>query len=1239
MMKLCFVAVGVSSLVELDRIARRWESGPWAGRLEVATHYVGGDDFGEDQWPAAFRSMFDSDLTLLDTMGVPAGFSQVLLSDLDDYPGHLVVANADKMSLRSLTRLGKFSMRAMGRMGSKGDAGASGGQPPDMSKMMKMIDIAEKVGRALPVGPLRDMRNTLWITQYWLHGGEQNIENMLFLLGRDYFGFKDFPRPQPPQTIADTSLNEPVTGHVFPDRRAYERAFPPDANKPTIGVLFRARGYPIDTRVPTVRLVERLRQSFNVVPVALDSALDRDFSHLRVLLGEIDVLLNLQPFRLGQGPMGGAADAGEAFLRALNVPYLHPFLMTKRTIDEWQADPLGAGTGTFLISMFLPELDGAIETIPLGAVDPAPAALPDLVPIEERIDTLAQRALNWSALRHMPNHDKRLALVLYNYPPGEGTVGGAAFLDTLESVAAILRQLAATGYDVTPMTAADLRRVFVASGNLNTPRWNQAGVREPITVKRAQYAAFTADLPGAATIEARWGTFPGSVMIQGESVVLPGIVNGKVFIGLQPARGVPGNVAGSYHDKHLPPRHQYAAFYRWLEREFGAAACVHVGTHGTLEFLPGKEKATSGGCFTDSLTGTMPHLYLYYSGNPAEGMIAKRRSRATTISYQPPPFVQGDLYDDLAQISKLIDEHAEASHLHPERCPAIEGDIRERVEALGWPWDGLDALHRKLHEIGSALIPRRLHTLGQPYTPEEIAGFLAQLFRRESGDHPSLYALLCADHGWDWDAISAAPHQHTEQVAALEAAACDWIEMHVLAGEPVKDDARRAIQHAGQAIQASLASNGEIDALLRGLDGEYIPPGLGGDIFRSPELLPSGRNLVQFDPRRVPSPSALRSGAQIAHNTLSTYYAAHGVYPRSTAVILWGLETSKTQGETVGQILAYLGVRVTRGAGGAWEPQIELIPLDELGRPRVDVTVQMCGFFRDMFPNVLELLQQAFELVGFQPEDDAQNYVKANARTLFDDLRADGLDEVEAREFALARLFGPAPSNYGTSVEALVENRAWTNEADLVAAYVDSLQHAYTPGHHGKPMPELLQQNLSRVDVVSQVRGSRDYEMTDLDHYYEFFGGLARSVEQASGKRAMMLVSDTHAGHVHTEDIKQAVDRGVWSRLLNPKWLDGMLSHDYHGGQQLAKRLENLMGLAATTHAVDHAIFDQVNTRLIFDDDLRARIQANNPYALMDLIERLWEAHQRGYWQPDDATLDRFKDIYMQLENHLEGLS
>ncbi|MCP4716193.1 MAG: magnesium chelatase subunit H [Deltaproteobacteria bacterium] len=1243
-MNLCIVAVGASSIIEIEKNVSAWKSGPWAERIAVTTHYVGSDMFSEDAWPPIFQSIYKSQFVLLDTMGVPDAFSQALSDGLGEYQGHVAVVNATTVGVRSLTRVGRFSLKMMQRM----SAGKTGQDGTQMARMTRLISWMEKIGRTLPVGRLRDMRNFLWICRYWLYGTSHNLENMLWLIGREYFGCKEFPQPEPPAVIDDCSIMDPASRRVFKNVKKYYQAFPPSQTKPGLGLLFRTRTYPLDTHPVMARVLARLSDFFNVIPVALDSTLGRDFKKLRELLMPggvplVDVLVNPESFRLSQGPMGGDADWGEQFLRDLNVPVLHPFFLTKRTRAQWDADDKGAEVGEFLISVFLPELDGCIEMYPIGAVGTPQEQTPELAPLEDRVERLVLRACNWSALRRTPNRDKRLAIIFYDYPPGEESVGSASFLDTFASLAALLEKLAAEGYDLQPLSAEELRAAFVEQGRNNAADRHTIKDDAAVMLDAGVYRSLTSSLPGLQRIEKCWGSFPGPVMNDGKRVWLPGIRCGKVFIGLQPPRGCADEQPGGYHDKHMSPHHQYAAFYRWLELDFKADAVMHVGTHGTLEFLPGKEKAMSERCFPDALIGALPHLYVYYSGNPSEAMIAKRRAHAVLIGHLPAPFVKGGLYDELQELKQLVDEYAGAQSLNPGRCSVILEEIRQRVEALGWQWIDFDDLHRRLHDMKMALIPARLHTLGTGFSEEEAVAYLADFFRSSGPDVSGLYALLARQQGWDWEKLCAQPHRNEQQWEQLDNLARQWIVNHIVQGRPIErgiavdSAATGEIVRRGEAIVKALVHNGELDAVVRGLGGEYIPCGLSGDLLRSPEILPTGRNLVQFDPRLVPSSSALRQGERIAAETIEHYVKEHGSVPGSIAMVLWGLETSQTQGETVGQILGCLGVRVKRIAG-QWDPVLELISLEQLGRPRIDVTVQICGFFRDMFPNTLELLQNAIAMVGFADEPDAMNSVRVNSRRLFASLSEQGLPEEEAREFALARLFGPASAEYGTGVEQIVKDRAWQSETELVTAYVESLKHAYTPNHHGREMGDLLTDNLRHVDVVSQVRSSRDYEMTDLDHYYEFFGGLSRSVEQASGKKAMMLVSDTHEGRVRTEDVKDAIQRGVHTRLVNPVWLEGMLAHSHHGGHEIAKRMENLIGLAATTGAVGQADFECVNLRLVFDDAMRERIQANNPHAMLDIVKRLWEAYSRGYWSPDEETLDRLKQIYLGVEDHVEGI-
>jgi len=1210
---------------------------PWRERLNLRLQYIGRDALHPADWEPIFASIQGADILLLDLMGTPKDLSGALVQQIAGFTGHVVVLHGDSMAIRTLTRLGGFSMAGMAKE-------SETGEPPSLDAIQRMMAMVEKVGTLLPVGKLRDMRNYLWLVRYWQFANPENCEQMLRLLARDYLGHSDLPKPEPPQTLEQVAIYDPVAHRVYPDLRHYRAEVPAQPHRPNVAVLFRNTTYPVDLFPIAGRLCQRLQSVCNVVPIAISRAVGNDLERLRTLLAadgqpQVDLIVNLLAFRLGQGPIGGDPEGAVALLRAINVPVLHPFVLTRRSVADWQANDQGAQVGEFLISIFLPELDGCIETYPIGAMQPNRLGFEEATLIEERIERLVARVQRWIALRRKPNAEKRVAIITYDYPPGEGNVGCGAFLDSFASLAAILRHLADNGYTVTPWDATELKERFVADGQINTPQWKQPHrTDDHVIIEPAVYHALTRDCPQWNTIRTFWGEAPGQIMREGAGVRIPGICNGNIFLGVQPSRGAGEQHVQQYHDTRLPPHHQYVAFYRWLEEVFRADAIIHLGTHGTLEFLPGKEKAVSGACFPDYLIGNAPHFYVYYSGNPTEAMIAKRRTHATIISHLPPPFIRSDLYGDLSELRALMSDYVQAGNLNPEQQASILDRLTDRVRRLGWTWEGIEALEQTLYEYESSLIPGRMHCFGQRYTDEEAREFLVQTLRVADGERPSLFELLCRDRRLHWRTIQDAPERHTEVLTHLEKDAHAWVQKYVIEGQRFsrREQEWQRVYVAACAIRDGLQQCDELGGLVRALSGGYLPVGMGGDLFRSPDILPTGRNLVQFDPRRAPTDAALERGAAIAAATLDHYRQTHGRYPRQTAVILWGLETAKTQGETIGQILAYLGVQLRRR--GVWETRLEIIPLAELKRPRVDVTIQMCGFFRDMFPNLIELLQEAISLVAAQDEDDDHNPVRCHTRRLYNELRAQGASHNDAEDLATARLFGPQNTLYGAGVDQLIKSQAWQNPAELAACYTDSLRYVYTRRRYGEAMPHLLNAQLTHVELISQVRSSRDYEMTDLDHYYEFYGGLACSVKAATGRQAHLMVADTTEGRIRAEPLQRAIQRGLRTRLLNPRWLDAMLKHDYHGAQQIAKRLEHMVGLAATTEAVDPALFEAANRCLIADETLRKRIEQNNPYALLEVVDRLLEAHHRKYWQPSDDDLARLQALRGQLEDRLEGI-
>ena len=770
---------------------------------------------------------------------------------------------------------------------------------------------------------------------------------------------------------------------------------------------------------------------------------------------------------------------------------------------------------------------------------------------------------------------------------------------------------------------------FINGGLVNTGKYSDDD--KMLRYSLADYKKFLNGFADRDSVVNAWGEPGGDIMTDDNGdFLIPAAVYGNVLVGIQPSRGLHEDNDKLYHDKSLPPHHQYIAFYRYLHDKFGADAVIHVGTHGTLEFLKGKECGMSGTCYPDMLLCDTPHFYLYYCGNPAEATIAKRRSHAALVGYQPPVFIQSGLYGEYAELAKMLDDYHHQLAFSKSAADEVKQNIAALAEKLSLPTD-MEELESELYRLNSSLIPKGLHIFGQAYSDEEAQCYVRELLKKPHDDTPSLCDIAAEELGID---LVGAEEKGGEPLRKINALAEEYLDKY-FAGESVPEKLSRTIEY-GRKKYAEVKQNAENEQLLNALSGGYIPAKAAGDIYRSPEVLPSGYNLYQFDQRFVPTLTAYQRGARAAENTIKTYFDKYGHYPNSTAMILWGLETSRTQGETIGQIMAYLGARLAKG-NSAWNPKYELIPIEELGRPRIDVTINICGFFRDLFPNIIDNLDDLLHLVNEADETDGQNYMKANSKKLYAYLTDRGYDHDEAERLSVTRIFGPREGEYGTGITSIIETKAWEKEEQIGSRFLTSLHYAYNRKERGGDMGDLYEQNLKSVEIVSQVRDNNEYEITDLDHYYEFFGGLAKSVEMVRGQKAVMLITDTTGAVPVTETAEKAVAKGIRTRVLNPKWIDGMLAHKYHGAQKIADRFENVMGLAATTGAVEQWIYNDLCAKYAQDKEMRRRMAENNPYAYMDILEQMEEYSRRGYWNADKEQLEAIRQAYLETENRIEG--
>lgn len=499
--------------------------------------------------------------------------------------------------------------------------------------------------------------------------------------------------------------------------------------------------------------------------------------------------------------------------------------------------------------------------------------------------------------------------------------------------------------------------------------------------------------------------------------------------------------------------------------------------------------------------------------------------------------------------------------------------------------------------------------------------------------------LLASAQGLVYDELLA--HNDTKVLTALDQQAAETVRVYIEQGviptdDPaLADDFARTLAYGRQAYEAAL-HNAELEGMLRGLNGQYLPAKLSGDVMRNPEIWPTGHNMYQLDPRAVPSESAVRRGAEIARNSVQLFYSETGSYPETTALVMWGIETARTQGETVGQILHYLGVRLG-SRRNSFQSTYEIIPLAELGRPRLNIVVTISGIFRDTFPNLIDDLHELFKQIALLDEPEDSNLFKKRTNELQAELLADGYSEEEAYDLACARIFGPAQGQYGTGITKMIETKNWTDEAQIGDLYNRRLGHVYSSNHHGKEAGKLFNAQLAAVDIVSQLRSTHEHEVVDLDHYYEYFGGLSKSIENIKGEKAKVYITDTTGETILTEDVRQSIDRGIRTRMLNPKWMDALLEHPYHGAQEIAQRFENVLGLASTTNKVDEWVFSALHETYVTDEARSKQLEENNRFAYHEIIETMLECVQRQYWHPTEEQLEQLQQKYMQLESEIEA--
>lgn len=1123
-----------------------------------------------------------------------------------------------------LTRMGRFNMGAkesgaiamLKRLrGSKKKQQSSG------SKQMAMLRRLPRLLRFIP-GTAQDVRAYFLVMQYWIACSDQNLENMVRLLVDRY---ADKERCALPKKIkVDTPIDYPDVGVYHPklaqrldgSKDALCRDIHRKDAKGTIGlILMRSYILSRDTGHYDGVINAFEAQDFNVVPI-FASGLDARPAIEKFFLENdtncVDAVVSLTGFSLVGGPAYNNAQAAEDILAKLDVPYVAAHALEFQNLEQWAQSDQGLSPIEATMMIAIPELDGATGPIVYGGrsstvTDHGTRAMCADI---ERTHMLVERVAKRVALRKSDLADRKVAIVLFNFPPNSGAIGTAAHLAVFESLFSTLKAMKAKGYSLDIPESVEALQDALIHGNA-AQYGTDANVHVQISADdHVRNETWLDD------IEAQWGPAPGRHQSNGSTIFVLGKQFGNIFVGLQPSFGYEGDPMRLLFEKGFAPTHAFSAFYRYINQGFGAHAVLHFGTHGALEFMPGKQTGLNHTCWPDRLISDLPNYYLYAANNPSEGTIAKRRSAATLISYLTPPVTQAGLYKGLLDLKTSLDRWRNlpcgALNEKDQLASVIQSQAAEIDLAMPEPeWNGdadahIAKLTDQILELEYALIPHGLHVIGQAPTNEERIDLLAAM--TDASDGITLTK----------DTVKVLTEGHTTE---------DILQHADLENTPETQALVQRLQNTNQLLQ----KNEEVEALLHALDGGFTRPVPGGDVLRTPDILPTGRNLHGFDPFRIPSAFALKDGAQQAERLIERHISDGNAYPKSIALVLWGTDNLKSEGGPIAQALALIGAEPRFDSYGRLSGA-SLIPLEQLGRPRIDVVMTLSGIFRDLLPLQTKLLAEAAFLAASADEPEGMNFLKQNALA---HQKAHDCD----LETAALRVFSNADGAYGSNVNFLIDNGSWSDEDELATAFERRKSFAY--GCDGKPVQReaLLQSILKGVDLSYQNLESVELGVTTINHYFDTLGGIGRAVQRASGKAAPVYIGDQTRGEGKVRTLNEQVALETRSRMLNPKWYEGMLKHGYEGVRQIEEHITNIVGWSATTGQVDPWVYQRLTQTYVLDDEMRARLAQLNPKASAKVANRLLEAYERKYWSPDETTLQALNNASDELEDYLEGVT
>ncbi|MEG4530879.1 magnesium chelatase subunit H [Microcoleus sp. D2_18a_D3] len=1168
------------------------------------------------------------------------------------------------------------------------DKFSNGREEDKLAGYISFLKVGPKLLKYVPVQKVQDLRNWLIIYGYWNAGGADNVVSMFWIIAEKYLGLKVAEIPPPVETpnmgllhpdyngyfesprqyldwylgnqtsmvrryeeSANQVENLLATHHTRGGEDAHPRKFETNwsqkvegGKSPVVGILLYRKH--VITKQPYIPQLIRYFEDAGIVPLPIfingveghvavrdwmttaDETARRKQGNIETLslskdAVEVDAIVSTIGFPLVGGPAGSMeagrqVEVAKRILTAKNVPYFVSAPLLIQDIHSWTRQGIGGLQSVVLYA--LPELDGAIDPVPLGGL-----VGEDIYLVPDRAKRLTSRINNWVKLRRTPPSERKIAIILYGFPPGYGAAGTAALLNVPKSLLNFLHKLQAAGYTVgeIPADGEELIRRVKEADEATCDGQDARTTKETVNVKTLEkWLGYLL----TSRIEKQWKSLTGTgIKTDGDEFQIGGIQLGNVWIGLQPPLGISGDPMRLMFDRDLTPHPQYAAFYKWLQNDLQADAVVHFGMHGTVEWLPGSPLGNTGYSWSDILLGSLPNLYIYAANNPSESMLAKRRGYGVLISHNVPPYGRAGLYKELVALRDLIAEYREDTAKNYVLKEAICKKVLDSGLEADCPFDearklgiafsfetvgmfSADAFNRylvKLYEylqvVESRLFSSGLHVLGEPPNSEEMTSYLEAYF----GDKLSqeqVRELVFEENE---------PQRRRGRTEEEEEGFGEVFEEGLL----VRD--------------LLLQTTDELTNLLRGLNGEYILPAPGGDLLRDGAgVLPTGRNIHALDPYRMPSPAAYERGREIARKIIEKHVEEHGNYPETVAVMLWGLDAIKTRGESIGILLELVGAEPLKEGTGRIV-RYELKPLADVGHPRIDVLGNLSGIFRDSFVNIIELLDDLFVRAADADEPESENFIRKHALIL----QGQGVQNYSAR------LFSNPAGDFGSLVNDRVVDGSWDSGDELGKTWESRNVFSYGRKDKGEARPEVLTQLLQGCDRIIQEIDSVEYGLTDIQEYYANTGGLKKAAEKQRGKKVNTSFVESFSQDTTPRNLEDLLRLEYRTKLLNPKWANAMANQGSGGAYEISQRMTALIGWGGTADFTDSWVYDQAADTYALDEEMAKKLREANPEAFRNIVGRMLEANGRGFWLPDADKLQQLRELYELTDEKIEGVT